>query len=60
MDARYTWAESGEHAGKEPRFARAVVRDDRLELLQVGYADGETALREAGLTDDDEIAAQGP
>ena len=57
MDARYSWAESGEHAGEEPRFARVVVRDERLELLQVGYADGDTALSEAGLSHDDEIAA---
>ena len=59
MDARYSYAESGERAGEEPRFVRAVVCEGQLELLQVGYADGETALREAGLTGDEEILVQG-
>jgi hypothetical protein len=57
MDAHYTWAESGERAGEEPRFVRALVRDGRLALLQVGYPDGETVLEQAGLTEDAEIAA---
>jgi hypothetical protein len=56
MDARYSWADSGESAGEEPRFVRALVRDGRLALLQVGYPDGETVLKEAELTEDDEIA----
>ena len=60
MDARYTWADSGERAGEEPRFVRALVREGRLALLQVGYPDGETVLAEAGLTEDDEIAVHRP
>ncbi|MEA2244943.1 MAG: hypothetical protein QOD24_4499 [Solirubrobacteraceae bacterium] len=55
MLARYTWAESGEPAGEEPRFVHAVIRDERLERFQVGHADAEAALSDAGLSRDDEI-----
>jgi hypothetical protein len=51
--SRFAWAETGEAAGEEPAFARGVVRDARLRLLQV-YEDGGRALRDAGLSEADE------
>jgi ketosteroid isomerase-like protein len=54
MLGRFTWAETGEVAGEEPRFMRAVVNDGQLELVEVGFADADAALAAAGLQTQDE------